>query len=173
MSMSETRTIKDLQFWYREAFKDPYSGDTLVREKIASRGETITITHPEDLRRGDEANSFYTDEELDSGAHLRPADLNTEVQDQDQVPETPEAGAEAPGTPTSAPNLSEDSVDDIAAWMTAERPNVSTVLELAYQYSDDEDALNKLLDAEDQFTGDEARKGVVEGVQKILGDSAQ
>jgi hypothetical protein len=173
MATEQTVVIKDLHFWYNKQMDDPFDPDKkVVVEQLAYRGDEVTLTSADDIRRGEENGSFMSEEE--QAAYERDP-YNPSFSSERPEETDPDAAPAATGTGSGGaarPDLSTASVDDVSAWISAEKPTVSEMLDLANSYSDD-DSLNKLLEAEAQATGDESRKGVVEGVAAIAERNAQ
>lgn len=165
----QTVVIKDLHFWYNKQMQDPFDEDKkIVVEQLAYRGDEVTLTSADDIRRGEENGSFMSKEER---ASYERDPFNPSFSSERPEETDPDAAASA-ATGAARPDLGTASVDDVSAWITAEKPKVSEMLDLANQYPDD-DSLNKLLEAEAQATGDESRKGVVEGVAAIAERNAE
>jgi hypothetical protein len=139
------KTIKHLQFWYTKQMKR--GGKTVTAEQIAYQGDTVDITDPEDLARGEEHGAFYTDAELAAFAG-----------------EAPEQDASGGGV-DKPEDFAAASVDDIADWMEDSGATIPDLLEIA---NDNPEAANKILEAENKIQSGDPRKGLVEGLTTIL-----
>lgn len=62
-------------------------------------------------------------------------------------------------------DVSTASVDDLADWISAERPTVNDVVQAS---GGDPEVAKKLLEAESKATNGEARKGVLEGLSAVI-----
>jgi hypothetical protein len=59
-------TIKHGVFWYHEPEMTVSNGEEkeILVERLAFRGQTISLTRAKDIERGDKHGAFFTDEEL-------------------------------------------------------------------------------------------------------------
>jgi hypothetical protein len=152
--MAETkkqeRTIKHLLFTYYEETEDPRTGNTVRVEREAAQGTTVELD-PWDIERGERFGSFFTEEELKR---------------REAAPEE-EGGVEAV-------SLAELDTEEKRDWLKAEGefegeevPTVNEVLDAVHaEPAEAED----VLEAENLATGNQPRKGVVEGLTKIAQD---
>lgn len=81
------------------------------------------------------------------------------------TPPPPEAATSAALPRADAPDIAEAPVAEIAAWISAESPNIGDTVVLA---ENDPALASKLLEAEQSATGGDPRKGVEDGLQKII-----
>lgn len=146
------KTIKHLQFWYTVDVPGP-GGTTVTTEKIASRGQTVDITSPYDLQRGENEDAFMTDAEAEAFRNTPGA--------YDPAAELERAMAAGPAPDFDWANAS---VDDMADYMEEHSLNVNAVLEVGQAHPD---RINDILEAEGIVTEDSPRKGVTEGLAKI------
>jgi hypothetical protein len=145
------KTIKFQQFWFNEEVPMP-GGDTALKETIAFYGQTVDITDPYDLQRGEDQGAFMTDDEIKAmneapGAYV-PA----------------EAAASDMTAPAADLDWENASVDDMAEHIEEHNMTVNDVLAVGQQHPD---RIDDLLQAEDMATSGEPRKGVTEGLAKI------
>ena len=76
---------------------------------------------------------------------------------------------EAEAAESGVPDLNTATVVEVAAWISESRPDVPTTIAAA---GDDPAKAGKLLDAENEATGGDPRKGVEDGLTKIIDDAA-
>jgi len=148
----DTRTIKHLLFpWLVETESPMFPGETILTERTAKQGEEVSVEElgPLALEKGERLGSFYTDEEL-------------KAQEQ-------EAAAAEGGAPAQL-EAGESSVDELAAYIEDNKPNVDETIALA---GNDPAEAQKVLDAETQATGGVPRAGVEKGLTAIIERSTQ
>lgn len=135
------RTIKHRAFRYFDEVPDPVHPDkTILRQRFAQRGATVKL-RPEDIRRGEEHGAFGDPNASGNG----------------------EAATEAAGGfDAAAANTGQ-----IVEWLESEKPTIPQTIAAA---GDDATTAEKILDAEYQVTGRDARAGAVEGLERIIGD---
>lgn len=148
----DERTVKVRGFVYHKEGENPYQpGTVTVRQAIAVRGDKLDYNSlsPGDKQRADENDVFYTEEEaarLDEQGNLQAAPPELSTQDGEII-------------------LDENSsVEELAAWIAEDSPKIDEVLELA----DSPEMAQKLLDAENQATDNDPRKGLLEGLTRII-----
>jgi hypothetical protein len=148
------KKIKHAQFSYYvpTTSTDMKTGKTRDRlsRRIARAGDWIQIPREEDVQAGEESGAFFTDEELNPVV----ADEDTESSSNGGVSDDDIADASAP------------SHDELVAWIRDERPNSATVVERA---GDDPEMAQALIDAENEASGGDPRKSVVEPLERIAG----
>jgi hypothetical protein len=143
-SDANERTINHAQFMYyvEQKVTNPLTGEegTRLSRRIAHRGETVTIPRAEDIERGEEAGAFEVPEEE----------------------EADEEGASAEGVP----DLNFDSHDDLVEWIRDDKPTVDEVVSAA---DSDPDKADALMNAEQEASGGQPRKGVMDRLGAIAG----
>jgi hypothetical protein len=163
------KIIKVRLFTWFENVDSPVEPGTEVRtERISHFGERVEINDEASLQRGEEFDAFFTDEEADdiiNGTYKGPladhlANLGTHG-----TGVTPVLAAE--GEHGDASSMS---TEEMADYIKENRLNVSDTVALA---GDDEDSINKVLDAENIATGNDPRKGVVDHLEAKLAAAAQ
>lgn len=107
----------------------------------------------DELERGEEAGAFFTEGEL---SKMR----NPGGRPVEGVSSIPEVGSDE--VPTE---LNYDDHDALVLWIKNQRPTNAAVVAAA---QNDPDKAEALLDAEVEATGDQARKGVREPLEKII-----
>jgi hypothetical protein len=152
-----TVKIKHAMFSWREPVLDEDGEQIVVRTKHgrerpkysnrhAIRGQTVTV--PEEVYDyGMERGAFLTPEE-DAMRDATLAEADTPVL----------AGA------GSAPDLNYDDQDQLVNWIRDSKPTAPEVIAAA---DGDPDKAAALMDAEDEATGGQPRKTVMDGLQKI------
>lgn len=149
------KKIKHAQFSYYVPTQttDMKTGKTRERlsRRIARTGEWVVIPRDEDVEAGESAGAFYTDE-----------DLNPVVAGDDE-----ETGGDSGGvSDDDIADASAPSHDELVTWIRDERPNSATVVERA---GDDPEMAQALIDAENEASGGDPRKSVVEPLERIAG----
>lgn len=139
------RTIKHAQFRYYTVEKgiNRETGEERPRmvSHIALRNEVVDIPRQEDIDLGEEHGAFYTEEEL-------------------HPPE--EGDEEAAAVAETAPD--ENDHEELVNWIRDEKPNAAAVVAAA---NNDPERAQALIDAENEASGGDPRKTVVEPLQKI------
>lgn len=144
------RKIKHVAFTYTTPSNDPITGEEITVFRTAFRGETVDLNQ-ENIDRGEKFGAFYSDEELAEQAEDEPARvLERELEGEDEDSFT----------------IDDDTtLEDAEEWIVNEEPTVSEVIAMA---DNDPDKAQLLLDAENAATGNEPRKGVQDGLTKII-----
>jgi hypothetical protein len=155
--------VKHKLFTYRVPVLDA-DGEPIVRQDKHGRERTKTsIRHAkrfealnlddvpeEEYQRGEALGAFFTDDEV---AAIRSGGSSS-------------GEGETEGGASSAPEgLNFDSQDELVAWIQNSTPTVAAVIAAA---DNDPDKAEALLAAEEEATGGQPRKGVVDGLNKIL-----
>ena len=138
--------VRVRSFAYDDIVDNPYQpGTKRVVQRVAVRGDQIDYEKlsPRDQERADRFDVFYTQDEIDA-----------------------KNGVVTSTSTTSA--LDTDDVQALANWIKDDEPTITEVLELA---GDDSELAKRLLDAENRATGNEPRKGVELGLQRIIGSA--
>lgn len=148
------KKIKHAQFSYYvpTTSTDMKTGKTRERlsRRIARTGEWVQIPRDEDVEVGEESGAFYTDEELNP-----------------VVPDADETGDDSGGvSDDDIADASAPSHDELVAWIRNERPNSAEVVERA---GDDPAMAEALIAAENEASGGDPRKSVVEPLERIAG----
>jgi hypothetical protein len=152
MADGERRKVKHAQFRYHIPTKsvDVKTGKERDRlsPRIARRDEWITLARQEDIDAGEEAGAFYTDEELNPPA----------VADGEEESSSSGIDDDIEGD--------DPSHDELVAWIRDNRPNAGEVVARA---GDDPDMARALIEAENEASGGDPRKSVIEPLEKIAG----
>jgi hypothetical protein len=143
------------QFYLEQSYTDPQSGEDKVRliPRIVRRGTVVDIPREEDVKRGESMGAFDeeqppSDEELASRSSWSESE--------------PDGDDEGPA------DLSDEdfrSHDKLVTWIRDERPKAAEVVAAA---GDDPDKAEALMEAENEASGGDPRKTVVERLQKII-----
>jgi hypothetical protein len=147
--------IQHAQFMYY--VEVPYTApdgedSTRLSRRIAMHGDIVDIPRDEDVSRGEELGAFTDDEDL-------------EVPD-DAAEDADAANAEeAAGTPDINANH-----DELVNWIQKSKPNEDAMVNAA---QGDPAMAQALMDAEDEASGSQPRKGVINRLQAIVDNSAR
>lgn len=140
--------IKHAQFLYY--VESPVPGDKpALGRRIAMRNEIVDIPRDEDLERGKAADALVETSQLTD---------DNEAAEEDAASESP-----------PAEGLNFDSQDELVIWLQENKPTVPQTIAAADGNADKAEAL---MDAEEEASGGQPRKSVMEGLQKIL-DAAE
>lgn len=140
MAELQERTIKHRAFRYFDEGPHPIEvGKTILRQRFARRGETVKLRE-EDIRRGELHDAF--------GEPNQPSASNAATTPESQVT-----------------NVAGKNDQEIVEWLETEKPTVPQTIAAA---GDDPALAQRILDAEYQVTGRDARNGVVEGLERIV-----
>lgn len=138
-------------------------GEPVLVERTASLGEKISL-RPIDEKRLDSLGSLYTAEEakaIEDGTYAG--------RDAGQLTAARSGRRVAPATVEPADgehgDLSSMDAEQLAEYITEHELNVEQTVALA---GDDEDSINKVLDAENLATENDPRKGVVRSLEAKL-----
>lgn len=146
----EGRVVKFLLYTALVDMEDPARPDVMVRvERLYKQGETVPadVLSDYNLERGERLGAFFTDAEMDAGAHEAPGVLES-----------------APPA-TEPPAFSEMSESELAEYIMSNKPNVGDTIAMA---GGDADAARRLLEAEHIATDGEPRAGVVKGLNAVI-----
>lgn len=136
--------ILHAQFKYYTEGKavDPKTGETKPRlvPHVALRNQIVDIPRDEDVARGEDAHAFYTEEDYASDEETSADEVTAET------------------APT------ENDHDALVVWIRDERPNAATVVAAA---GDDPERAQALIDAENEASGGDPRKSVIDPLSKI------
>lgn len=140
------KTIKHAQFSYQveNTDTDTRTGKERQRlsKRVALRGATVDIPRDEDIQRGEEQDAFVTEEDV----------ATTE-----EVSEEEEEEAE--------PSPESDEIyDDLVRWIRDTKPTADKVVAEA---GNDPEKARMLMDAEEEASGGQPRKGVMAELEKI------
>jgi hypothetical protein len=156
--------------WFEnvDSVVDPSVKDRV--ERINSMGDRVVINDDWSLQRGEDLDAFFSDEEAQQivdgtykgqyAEHL--ANMATHG-----LGQTPPLVTSAEGEHGDAAGMS---TEEMADYIKENKLNVSETVALA---SDDEDSINKVLDAENMATNNDPRKGVVDHLEAKLAAAAQ
>jgi hypothetical protein len=165
------KTIKFLLFTYGKEVDNPLyikGGDqpeTVLQEGLARLGETVDITRPYDLARGEELGAFFSDEDvkaIEEGTYRGP-DAPAVAQARLAMAQTTIQPIEGEG---ASANIADMSTEEVAELIKNEKLNVNDTIALADE--NDVDSINKVLDAEVIATDSEPRVGVEKGLEAKL-----
>lgn len=138
----QERTIKHRAFRYFDEGPHPVEPDkTILRQRFARRGETVKL-RAEDIRRGEQHDAFGDPNQPNARAGAATDDAGSQVA-----------------------NVAGKSDQQIVEWLEEEKPTVPQTIAAA---GDDPELAQRILDAEYQVTGRDARNGVVEGLERIV-----
>jgi hypothetical protein len=153
------RKVKVLAFTYAKVYDNPYDpdGPKIVEAAIAQRGDLVDWDEltPYDQERADKFEVFYDEGEPE--LEVQPDGTLAPAEEPDE-----ESGSADGEDIALGPN---SSVQDLTEWIRDDQPTVTEVVELA---DGDPAMAQKLLDAENAATGGDPRKGVVDGLNKII-----
>ena len=139
-------------------------------ERISHMGERVEINDDWSLQRGEDLDAFFSDEEAQKivdGTYKGPlADLLAN-QATHGTGQTPPLVTAAEGEHGDAAGMSSE---EMADYIKENKLNVSETVALA---GDDEDSINKVLDAENIATNNDPRKGVVDHLEAKLAAAVQ
>ena len=138
------KTIRAAQFMYYLPTGEVRTRKDGTEEEVLSvrhamHGDTVDIPREQDIAAGEAAGAFEPDEEVEQ--------------------ESPVAEPSAAGGPDFS------SHDSLVGWLKSERPTVDEVVAAA---DDDPDKAEALLAAEQEASGGQPRKGVVNGLEALM-----
>lgn len=145
-----SRKIKHVAFTYTIDSKDPISGDDIVVFRTALRNETVDVLKQADIDKGEKFGAFYSDEELKAQKDQEPAAV---------------LQRELEGEEEAELDMDSASLEELEEYIIEQEPTVDQVVALA---AGDPDRAKRLLAAENAATGNDPRKGVVEGLNRII-----
>ena len=159
------KIIKHRLFTWFQEVDSPVHGEVVLMERIAHLGEEVDITNPAYVARGEELDSFYTDEEADqirAGTYAGPdaVALYSARRQESAVPVIQPADGEHGGVEQM------DAVE-LGAYISDNKLTVPETLALVPEDADEE-TLQKFLDAENIASGNDPRTGVVDPLEKRL-----
>lgn len=142
--------IQHAQFLYY--IEVPYTApdgeeSTRLSRRIALHGEVVDIPRDEDITRGEENGAF--------------ADEDVELPPEDDAAEDADAANAAAAAGTPDINASHD---ELVNWIQSAKP---TEAEMVAAAQNDPVMAQALMDAEEEASGNQPRKGVMEKLQKI------
>lgn len=144
----EEVTIAIRGFPYYVDVRDLVTGRMVRQERVAMRGETVSLA-PWDYQRAVKFNAIAVSTEEGEGGT------------------TPVAAEREPGWDPNTQSLDEVNVEDVSLWISGSRPTVSEVVEEA---NSDPDRAQKLLDGERHATGDQPRSTLIEQLEEIINE---
>jgi len=165
------KIIKHRLFTWFEVTPNPVdpSGPDVLTERINIAGDDVDITNEDYVKRGEDLDAFYTDEEADkirAGTYAGT--------DADQVYYLRSGGQTAPhNLPHISPADGEAgnlSVEELADKIRNEKLNVEQTVALA---ADDLASIEKVLDAENLATDNEPRRGVVDRLEAKMSAASE
>lgn len=138
--------------YYQETPSTTDPDKTVLRMRIARRGDKITLRDP-DLRKGEVTQALITEEEYKRRVNrLR------------GVPE--DEGEESSATEQSyADEVKDLDLEDTVEWLETRKPTIPQTVAAA---DGDAEVAERLLEAEQLVTGRDARQGAIDGLQKII-----
>lgn len=113
---------------------------TTLAPRIAQRNDIVDIPRQEDIERGEKFHAFYTEEDYEQ-----------------------EGAAEEGAEEESEPASTDQSHDDLVAWIRDDKPTAPQVVEAA----DSPEKAQALIDAETEASGGDPRKSVIDPLEKI------
>lgn len=151
----DTRVIRDLLFGYTVEQEDAVGGRSIMATE-ASRGDEVTIEQIGmlALQKGEANHSFYTTREIE--AIRNPAAMR-------------DAASEV-----TWDNLSAQGEYELAEWLktpdpeSGKEPTINDILEAV---GEDKELAHRMLQAENIATDGEPRKGLEEGLARIIRDN--
>jgi len=149
----DIRIVKLRFFTYGKIVPNPYvQGQTRFVRVVAARGAEVDFAALVDVdkERALKFEAFYTEEELAARSNGG------------ETPAEEEEGEEVVVAVTH-------SVASMTEWIKEDQPTIPDLLELA---NDDPALARLILEAENRATDNEPRKGLVEGLAKIINDAA-
>lgn len=155
--MSERRKVKHAQFSYYVPTEsvNMKTGKTQPRlaRRIATQGSWIDIPRDEDVKAGDDAGAFYTEDELnpsvDAGDDETIGDDDIDSGDGDE--------------PTPPPDQAE-----LVAWIKGDGDgDKPTAPEVVARAGDDPVLAQALIEAENEASGNDPRSSVIQPLEKI------
>lgn len=167
------KMIKHRLFTWFEETHDPTqpedSGNTVLTERIARLGEVVDITNPTYIRRGEELDAFFTDDErkaIENGTYTGPAAEQVywhrnAMAGQSAPPPSAVQAVEGEG----ALDLASADAAQVAEYIEQNNLNVADTVALA---GDDVESIEKVIDAENLATGNDPRKGVIDRLEAKL-----
>lgn len=155
--------------WFEEVDSSVVPGERGYVERLNHLGEEVDVTNPAYLKRGEDLDAFYTDDEakaIKAGSY-RGDDAGIVYNSRQNlgIQQSP-MNAPTPDSPEADPSTM-DAVA-LAEFITQNRLNAEQTVALA---GDDEDSINKVLDAENIATNNEPRKSVIEPLERKLTDA--
>lgn len=173
--MADTFVKVRLFEWFEEAPNPNDTSITMLHARVQYFGEPIDLgeLREYDRKRGEELGAFGTMEEIEAvrnGTFVTGTGLD-ETGTEGDVGVSPDGTTTASVTDWGSFDYENASVEQLAAWVSEEKPVVDRMLEVAAA-SDSPNMAEKLLAAENQASGNDPRKGVVEGLEKIAADKA-
>ena len=185
--MAEEKVVKVLAFVYHEEVENPFApGTQMVQQKVAYRGEKLDTDalRPYDQQRAEEhgvfAESASEIKNLPPGPTIAEASVDKSEMTEEQrqaVEQTEGATGDRQGAiaipPPPAGSAGGDEIvldestptSELADWIREDRPTIDEVVELA---EGNPEFAQKLLDAENQATDNDPRKGVQAGLTAII-----
>jgi len=165
------KIIKHRLFTWFEVTPNPVdpSGPDVLTERINIAGDDVDITNEDYVKRGEDLDAFYTDEEADA---IRAGTYAGS--DSDQVYYLRAGGQTAPhNLPVTQNELAagdDMSAEDLADYIRNNKLNVDQTVALA---GNDTESIEKVIDAENLATDNDPRKGVVDRLEAKLTAATQ
>jgi len=160
------KIIKHRLFTWFEVTPNPVdpSGPDVLTERINIAGDDVDITNEDYVKRGEDLDAFYTDEEADeirAGTYAG-SDADQVYYLRNRGNTAPRAQGQIQPADGEAGNPGEMSVDEMADYIKDHKLNVEQTVALA---GDDLESIEKVLDAENLATDNEPRRGVVDRLE--------
>lgn len=146
--------------WFEEVDSPVHSDERVLTERIAHLGQEVDITNPAFVKRGEELGSFYTDAEA---KQIREGTYRGE--DADVLYRHRSGQVAAPQVESvegEGPQVENLTVEELAEYIKENKLNVDATVALA---GDSLESIEKVLDAEDIATDNDARRGVVDRLE--------
>jgi hypothetical protein len=160
------KMIRDRLFTYFEEVPDTSTPDgKVLRERLASLGQVVDITYQVSVDRGEELNSFYTDEEraaIEDGTY-------TGIDAESVFAARGGVQPKSDVLPADGETGTFDAVDaeELGRRINDERLTIPQTLALLPDDPSDEQ-IQKLIDAENIATGNSPRAGVIDPLEREL-----
>jgi hypothetical protein len=145
--------IEHAQFLYYEesgSTTDPETGEEvpLLAARFARYGQTVDIPRDEDYQRGEKFGAFADPSEAEAEA------VEEELSDDDDSGEDDD-------------EVDIESHDELVAWIRDEKPTAKAVVRAA---GNNPEHAKKLMVAENEASGSQPRKSVMDPLRKIAGE---
>lgn len=170
--MAEVK-IQHAQFLYyvETQYTDPETQEegTRLSRRIAMHGETVDIPRQEDIDRGEEAGAFVDEDE--AAAQQEEQERQERIARGEEEPDDAEADADAANAQEAGgvPDINANH-DELVAWVSDSKPNEDAMVNAA---QGDPAMAQALMDAEEEASGGQPRKGVMTRLQAIVDNSAR
>lgn len=142
--------------WFEEVDSPVQPGTTVLAERIAHHGEEVDVTNDAHIRRGEELNAFYTDEEADAIRAGTYRGQDAEILYRRRAGITPQPQIEA--IDDEGPQTQTLTTEELADYIKENNLSADQTVNLA---GDDLESIERVLDAENIATDNDPRPDVV------------